>query len=317
MKENKNIDEDIQEMIKEYSLRELKNENIGFEKTELITVKFVEYNIEGDYIIVIRKNQKVSFDDSELFHKEEKLSLIIELYNLGYTIYNNTVDILKYHNDVYMEDGRSFNKPSFQVNINDILENEKIYNKIIGFLRKYGIPGVDAITTDNINYKFNLKIFIRRLLDFFYTFNLWKEMSEKENISQKNFEEFSLIIDPLYRKCDRENLYQGVINNIQEKGLVGKEKDKHQVFEVLYYDKRVKYPQIKLMASDYITLAYYQLSRIIVNKPNGIPFKKCARPGCENFFVYKYRNKIYCEDPVCCNIRNTQKVQRFRERNRG
>ena len=311
MKEKDIIDEETKEMIQEYSLKQLKEEKIGFEEFNLLVCRFEEYEIKGNYLIGKGKRENIILDDSKLFKKEETLSLILDMYNVADCIYDNTENILEYYKTASSYNKRLINKPSFNLNLKEIFKNKKIYNKMIKFFNKYGMPTSEIIERNDI-YKLDLNIYIRRLLDFYYTFNLWQELSQTRKISKKTFEEFGIILDPYYRINEEEKLYVGIVNNIQEKGLFGEEKKKYQVFEQVYYNTKLKLPQIRILATDYITLAYYQLSRVIVNKPQGIPFRKCDRPGCNNFFTYRDKKKKYCDDIECFNIRNLAKVQKFR-----
>lgn len=311
MKEKKNIiDEYTKEMIQKYSLEELKEENVGFEEFNLLVCKFEDYEIKGNYLIGKGKRENIILDDSKLFKKEETLSLILDIYNVADCIYENTENILEYYSSYNKE---LMNKPSFNLNLKEIFKNKKIYSKMIEFFNKYGMPNNDIIIK-NDEYKINLNMYIRRLVDFYFTFNLWQELSQTEKISKETFEKFGIILDPYYQINEKEKLYIGIVNNIQEKGLFKEERKKYQVFEQVYYNTKLKSPQIRILATDYITLAYHQLSRVIVNKPQGIPFKKCERPGCNNFFTYSDKKKKYCDDKYCFSIRNAAKVERCRRK---
>lgn len=311
MKENQSmVDKYTKEMIQKYPLEELEKENIGFEEFNLLVCKFEDYEIKANYLIGKGKSENIMLDDSKLFKKEDRLSLILDIYNVGDCIYENTENIFEY----YSSYNKNFhNKPSFDLNLKEIFKNKKIYNKMIEFFYKYGMPNSEIIIK-NDEYKINLNIYIRRLLDFYYTFNLWKEISQTEHISDETFEKFGIILDPYYQINKKHSIYTGIVNNIQEKGLFVEERKKYQVFEQVYYDTDLEMPQIRILATDYITLAYHQLSRVIVNKPQGIPFKKCERPGCNNFFTYSDKKKKYCDNKYCFSIRNSAKVERCRRK---
>ena len=165
------IDEETKDMIQEYSLKQLKQEKIGFEKFNLIVYKFEEYEIKGNYLIGKGKLNNLILDESKLFKKEEALSLILDIYNLADSIYKNTENILNYYKSVSLYDKKLINKPSFDVNLKELFENKKIYNKMIKFFYKYGMPTSEIIIKNSV-YKLKLNIYIRRLLDFYFTFNL-------------------------------------------------------------------------------------------------------------------------------------------------
>lgn len=316
MKEKENTFEEIQEMIKEYTLKQLSEEDFCFEKCGVIAIKFANYEVEEDYLIGIGDIEKFDIEKNKYYYEEERLNLIIALYALGETIYKNTNNIMKYYIVPDFENDRIINKARFEVNVNEILQNEKIYSKIIKFFKKYGMSRVDAIRSDNKNYKIDLKIFIRRVLDFYYTYKLWDELVKNVDISNKTFEEFSIILEEIYRLKNKEKLYIGITNNIQEKGLLGDEKKKHQIFDIVYYGKKSKCVKIKQLTSDYITLAYHQLGIIISNKPQGLPFRKCARLGCEEYIDTTRKNRIYCHTPECDCVLNAEKAQRSRRKNK-
>lgn len=267
--------------------------NSTIESIYSLSIKFENYKIKRKYIYGIGKRKNFDFDT--LFNENNKIDLILNLMNIGKDIYQDKC-IKKYYLEGYQYQNKNEQKPHINIEINKL--NKNIKEKIIAFFTKYGIIGSRYC---------NLENFMRRVLDFYCTTEIWNliEQNDIENIE----EELLFIIYPQYRKRSKEDLCRGIAMNIQEKGLL-KNENTVSVFDYFYYDaKKKSFNRIEL-CNDYITLAYHQLAHIILLKDTRIILPRCKI--CGEYLDYKRISKMYCDSEECKKIRQKQRTAKSR-----
>lgn len=284
------INKENKEFIKKSTINDLNDENISLEETKSLTIKYPNYKIQDNKICGTGKIEKINYN--QLFQKNNKFELMVDIIKLAKKIDEdkNVKKIFKY---IYEYNGKIYNKTHIEVDTKNLPYNIK--NKIERFFKKYGyVASKDTLSKNYTEY--DLNIFIRRILDFYYNVVIW-EMLIDGNLDNKIIEKYGIILADKYRKNDKDALFEGIIQNIQEKGLIEEEKNRFYVFERLYYDRLIKEPKIDICTNDYVTLAYYQLAHLIVDKHKGTPFKTCKY--CGNFLEYERSSKTCCDNLEC------------------
>lgn len=302
------LNKETREFIKKASLQELKDENISIDEICILSIKCNEYKIEGENLIGIGRSEKINIE--KMFSRIGNLELLLDILNLAHK-FDKDENIKKEWKETFIDNKTTYNKTYVKIDFEN-LPDEK--NKIIKkFFEKYGIVSSKNIMENGV-FKYNLKFFMRRVFDIFYTFKIWDYIIN-EQIYKEELKKYLIILPPQFRKINKDILYEGIINNIQEKGLVGEEKNKYNIFERIYYDTKIQAPAIQTFSNDYITLAYHQLGHVIVDKHNGIPFRTCKY--CGIILEYERSSKKCCESEECRRTRQRENTRRCREKKKG
>lgn len=283
--------------IKKYSyLKDIQESNIKLENIYSITRKFERYEIKNGLVFGKGKNTKRTIE--EIFETNNKINILIDLLNIGRLIYNDEM-LEKENKEIYKYDNKYFEKPHIFIDISKI--NQDCKREINNFFQKYGI-------IQNNNY--NLNFFIRRVLDLYYTVELWNKIENKENYGE-DWEKLQFILYPQYRSKNVNYVKKGIAANIQEKGLFQYEKNKYYIFDYFQFNYKTKTFQILNMCNDYITLAYYQLESVMISKENLDVFHKCKI--CGDYLDYERSSKEYCDSEECRKIRQRERTRKSRE----
>lgn len=296
------------EFIKNASLQQLKDENVLLDEICILSIKCNEYKIEGEHLIGIGKSEKINIE--KMFSNIGDLQLIFDILNLAHK-FDKDENVKKEWKEIFSDNKTTYNKTYVRIDFENLPDEKKQITK--KFFEKYGIVSAKNIMENGL-FKYNLNFFMRRVFEFFYTFKIWDSIIKKK-IYDEELKKYLIILPPQFRRIDKDILYEGVINNIQEKGLIGEEKNQYSIFERMYYDRKIQAPTIQTLSNDYITLAYHQLGHVIVDKHNGIPFRTCKY--CGSILEYERSSKECCNSEECRKIRQRDNTRRYREKNKN
>ncbi len=282
--------------IKKYSyLKDIQDSNVRLKNISYISLNFERYEIKDG--LILGKGKKTKKDIEKIIETNNKIDILMDLLNIGRLIFDDE-NLKKEKRESYEYENKLFEKPHILVDITKI--NQESKRKINKFFEKYGIIQND---------KYNLNFFIRRVLDLYYTVEIWNMLENKENYGEK-WENLQFILYPLYRSKNVNSVKEGIAANIQEKGLFEYERNKYYIFDYFQFNCKTKTFQTLNMCNDYITLAYYQLENILIYKGKDV-FQKCKI--CGDYLDYERSSKEYCDSEECRKIRQRERTRKSRE----
>ena len=277
-------------------LKDMKRDNITIEDVNVLSYRFKEYEIKDDYIYGKGKYGPPKYES--LFNKSNKVDLILSIVEIGKTIYLDDSIEKTYYED-YKYENKYLKKPRIEVNIKTL--NSNVNNKIYEFFEHYGIFN---------SKKYDLKVFLRRVLEFYCTIKIYEKIDKNEIGTIE--EDMLLVLYPEFRKKNKRKLYEGIATNIQENGFLKNEKQSC-VYENFWYNSTIQEFEMFKVSNDYIILAYYQLACIIILKKNGEFLPKCQICG-EYIYDAIRNNKSICEKESCRKADQRRRTAKSREK---
>lgn len=275
-------------------LKDIKEENVTLDEIYLLSAEFEKYEIKDE--CVYGKGRVKLMKLENVFKKNNKVDLILDLLRIGNVIYNSK-EIKKIYRESVKGERIENEKPYIDVDIRTL--TDEIRDKIIMFFNKYGMIQSEKI---------ELKIFLRRVIEFYCTVKLFEKIDEKDIAGIED--DMIFILYPQYRQKNKESIYRGIATNIQENGFL-KGEQKSSVFDYFCYNPKIKSFQMFKMCNDYIILAYYQLANIILLKKNGAILPKCKI--CGDYINGERSSKEFCDSEECKKKRQRERKAKSRE----
>lgn len=277
-------------------LKDIKEDNITIEDVRALAYKFNKYEINGDWIYGKEGHEPLKY--SSLFKRKNKVDMILSILKIGKILYEDDTILKTYYED-YKFENKNYKKPRIEINMQTL--NEKISDEIYKFFYTYGMFNGD---------KCNLKVFLRKIIEFYCTVKIMEKVNEK-NIESID-DNMLLTLYPQYRYKDKEKLSQGVATNIQENGILKSEK-KSCIFTYFEYNTSINNFEMFKVCNDYIVLAYYQLATFVILKKNGDILPRCEICG-DYIEDYERSSKSICDKESCRKARQRNNTAKFRKK---